>query len=162
MDRWDLREGFEERLAGLGFDLVQIDWAGHARRPVIRLRVEHDPPDRPVSLDDCTRVSRHMESWLDAHADVPASYVLEVSSPGIERPLTRARDFERFSGSRVAVRLRDPLPGRPAHLEGRLLGTGPGDDGRRRVLLRLQGGDEVRVPRDSIVRARIVHEWRSA
>ena len=100
----ELQTGFEARLARIGFELVQLEWAGHARRPVIRLRVEHEASDRVVSLDDCATVSRHMESWLDREATLPDHYVLEVSSPGLERPLTRDKDFRRFRGRRVVLK----------------------------------------------------------
>lgn len=159
-NRLELRKRFEERLARLGFELVQLQWAGHARRPVIRLRVEHQAPDRAVSLDDCAAVSRHLESWLDRESTIPDRYVLEVSSPGLERPLARDRDFRRFRGRRVAVTGTEVLCGRSARLEGELLGLGPADrDGAAAVLLRLNGRDEVEVPRASIKDAHLVHDW---
>ena len=158
-ERADLRAGFEARLAGLGFDLVQMDLAGHAGRPVVRLRVERDPPDRAVSLDDCARISRHMEGWLDGEGEFPDSYVLEVSSPGIERPLVRDRDFERFQGSRVAVSAPRAVPGRPDRMEGELLGLASDPGGSAVVRIRLNGGDEVDIPRTGIASARLVHEW---
>lgn len=159
-DRLELQKGFEDRLSHLGYELVQVEWAGHVRRPVIRLRVEHEPPDRPVSLDDCASVSRHMEAWLDREEALPDSYVLEVSSPGLERPLTRGRDFQRFRGRRVAVKGREELVGRSVHLEGELLGMVRGADGAEKVLLRLNGGDEVEVSRTNIEGARLIHDWK--
>lgn len=159
-NRLELRTGFEERLARLGFELVQLQWAGNARRPVIRLRVEHRALDREVSLDDCAQVSRHLESWLDSEPGVPERYVLEVSSPGIERPLGRDRDYERFRGRRVAVTGSEVLCGRSARLEGELLGLLPADaNGVGAVRLRLKDGDEVEVPRTAIKDAHLVHDW---
>ena len=160
-NRLELQKGFEDRLARLGLELVQLEWAGHVRRPVIRLRVEHAVPDRPVSLDDCASVSRQMEAWLDREEGFPANYVLEVSSPGLERPLTRGKDFQRFRGRRVAVKGREELVGRAVRLEGELLGMARGVDGAEMVLLRLNGGDEVEVPRASIEGARLVHDWKT-
>ena len=159
-NRLELQKGFEDRLSHLGFELVQVEWAGHVRRPVIRLRVEHEPPDRPVSLDDCVSVSRHMEAWLDQEEDLPESYVLEVSSPGLDRPLTRGRDFQRFRGRRVAVKGTEELVGRSVRLEGELLGMVRGAGGAESVLLRLNGGDEVEVPRVKIEGARLIHDWK--
>ncbi len=158
-NRLELRAGFEERLARLGFELVQLEWAGRARRPVIRLRVEHEAQDRAVSLDDCAKVSRHMESWLDREATLADRYVLEVSSPGLERPLTRDRDFQRFRGRRVVVKGSEVLCGLSARLEGELLGLAPGKDGAAVVLLRLAGGDRVEVPRAAVKGAHLVHDW---
>lgn len=152
-------QGVEERLGRLGYELVELRWAGNAHRPVIRLRVEHRAPDRPVSLDDCAAVSRDLEGWLDEEARVPARYVLEVSSPGLKRPLTRDRDFARFRGRRVAVRGSEVLCGRASRLEGELLGLVRDGDGSEAIRLRLNGGDEVDVPRAAVRGTRLVHEW---
>lgn len=159
-NRLELQKGFEDRLSRLGFELVQVEWAGHVRRPVIRMRVEREALDRPVSLADCASVSRHMEAWLDGEEGLPGSYVLEVSSPGLERPLTRGKDFQRFRGRRVAVKGAEELAGRSVRLEGELLGMARGADGAETVLLRLNGGDEVEVPRASIEGARLIHDWK--
>lgn len=158
-NRLEIQTGFEERLADLGFVLVQLEWAGNAHRPVIRLRVEHQDADRPVSLDDCATVSRHLESWLDRDASFSDRYVLEVSSPGLERPLIRDSDFQRFRGRRVAVNGVEVLCDRSTRLEGELLGLAPGKDGGAVVLLRLARGDEVAVRRASISGAHLVHDW---
>lgn len=158
-DRTELQRGFEQRLAGLGYEIVQLEWAGNAQRPVIRLRVEHRNPERPVSLDDCALVSRSLEGWLEREARLPDRYVLEVSSPGLDRPLTRDRDFRRFRGRRVAVRGSGVLCGRASRLEGELLGVARGGDGSQVIRLRLNEGDEVEVPRDAVRDTRLVHEW---
>lgn len=159
-DRLELQAESEERLASLGYDLVQLEWAGSPKRPVLRLRVEHSSLDRPVSVADCAQASRRLQSWLDSEPRMPDGYVLEVSSPGIERPLTRARDFVRFRGHRVAVKGRGVLCGRAARLEGELLGAGPvGESGTASIRLRLQNGDEVDVPRSEVRDARLVCDW---
>ena len=67
-------------------------------------------------------VSRALEPWLDEHEGLSERYVLEVSSPGVDRPLVRARDFERFRGERIAVQGDDVLVDRARRLEGELLG----------------------------------------
>lgn len=159
-DRLELQAELEERLAKLGYDVVQVEWAGSSMRPVVRLRIERSSLDRPVSVADCAEASRSLESWLDAEPRMPDGYVLEVSSPGVERPLTRARDFLRFRGRRVAVKGRGVLCGRDARLEGELLGTGPADrDDPRFIRLRLQDGAEVDVPRSEVKDARLVCDW---
>ena len=157
-DRSELRQGFEQQLANLGYEIVQLEWAGNAQRPVVRLRVEHRTPDRAVALDDCALVSRRLEAWIDQGARLPERYVLEVSSPGLDRPLTRDRDFHRFRGRRVAVRGSQVLCGRASRLEGELLGLVGGGDGSA-IRLRLNEGDEVEVPRTAVQDARLVHEW---
>lgn len=157
-NRAGIREELETRVSGLGYELVQLDWTGSPTRPVIRVRMEREALDRPVSLDDCATVSRSIEAWLDEDARVPERYVLEVSSPGLERPLTRARDFDRFRGRKIAVTGTETLHGRSSRLEGELLGLG----GAGSIRLRLNGGDEVEVPRSRVAAARLVHDWKAS
>ena len=152
----------EERLSSLGYDLVQLEWAGSPRRPVVRLRIERSALDRPVSVGDCANVSRSLEAWLEAEAGMPDRYVLEVSSPGLDRPLTKGRDFDRFRGRLVAVKGRDLLCGRASRLEGELLGLAAADNGSAAIRLRLSGGEQVEVPRSQVEAAHLVHEWRTS
>jgi len=91
------------------------------------------------------------------HEAVPEKYVLEVSSPGVDRPLVRARDFERFAGQWVAVKGNDILAGKARRLEGELLGLVREGD-REIVRLRNNSG-EYDVPRDEIVRANVIYRW---
>ena len=90
---------------------------------------------------------------------MPERYVLEVSSPGVERPLVRSGDFERFAGKKIAVKGPAPLAGRATRLEGELLGLAREGAGEERVLLCLPDGDEVEIPRTEIAGARLVFEW---
>ena len=149
----------EARVEALGYELVEVHWGGSGRRPSLRVRV-----DRPgstaghgVSVDDCAKVSRALEPWLDERADLPDRYVLEVSSPGVDRPLLKDRDYERFRGERVAIKGREVLAGRARRLEGELLGL-EGDGGA--VRLRLPDGDEVSIPRDQVAGANLVFTWK--
>ena len=111
--RPNIRDEAEGRLQSLGIDLVSLDWAGSKNRPFIRLRIERSPMgdpavSAPVTVDDCARVSRALESWLDEHEDIPERYVLEVSSPGVERPVRWPRHWLRHVGAEVKVK----VPGR--------------------------------------------------
>jgi ribosome maturation factor RimP len=150
----------DSRVADLGFELVEVVWAGSDRRPILRIRV-----DRPeghgegVTVDDCAAVSRGLEPWLDDLEVVPERYTLEVSSPGVNRPLVRPRDYERFAGETVAVKGDDLLAGRARRLEGELLGLETDEAEVERVRLRLPGGDEVEIALDDIVGAHIVFRW---
>lgn len=159
--RAELQRELEGRLSRLGYDLVQVEWAGRAHRPVIRLRVERAALDRPVSLGDCTTVSREMEAWLDTDPRIPERYVLEVSSPGLERPLTRERDFQRFRGRRIVVQGTGPISGGASRIEGTLLGLADDRKGSASILLQLGEGDEVEVPRARVANARLVHDWNA-
>jgi ribosome maturation factor RimP len=153
----------EERIGRLGFELVDAVWAGTAGRPILRIRIDV-PEERGttegVSVGDCATVSRALEAWLDELPGMPERYVLEVSSPGVERPLTRERDWTRFAGRQVAVRGEETLAGRARRLEGELLGLVKDEEGRDRVRLRLPGGDEVEIPVKEIQGAHIVFRWK--
>ena len=156
----------EERVEALGFEVVQVEWAGSARRPILRLRIDVPPESErgargeSVGVDDCAQVSRGLEAWLDEHGAMPEKYVLEVSSPGLQRPLTRTRDWDRFAGEQVAVKGPEVLAGKATRLEGELLGLEQESDGRETVRLRLHGGEEVRIPREEISGAHIVFRWK--
>lgn len=149
----------ERRVEALGYELVQAEWAGSSRRPLLRLRIDTpaSAPGSGVTVDDCSVVSRALEGWLDAVEEMPERYVLEVSSPGVDRPLVRDRDFERFRGERVAVKGRDVLCGRARRLEGELLGLHKEADS---VRLRLDDGTEVSVPRSEIRGAHLIFRWQ--
>jgi len=156
----EVAAGLDARIEELGFELLEIEWAGSARRPIIRLRVDRQGEsalDSGVTLDDCVAVSRGLEPWLESLESVPEKHVLEVSSPGVDRPLVRARDFDRFVGQWVAVKGDDILAGKARRLEGELLGL-IREGGREIVRLRNKSG-EYDVPRDEIVRAHVVYRW---
>ncbi len=152
----------ERRVDDLGYELVEVRWGGSGRRPLLRLRVDRpdSSPGHGVTVDDCAAVSRALEPWLDAHEGLSERYVLEVSSPGVERPLVRARDFERFRGERIAVDGEDVLAGRARRLDGELVGLEGGGTEAEAVVLRLEDGDEVRVPRSEIRKAHLVFTWK--
>jgi ribosome maturation factor RimP len=150
----------EDRVTRLGFEFVELERAGSKSRPILRVRIDlpGSEPGHGVSLADCSRVSRELESFLDGDERVGGRYVLEVSSPGVERPLVRPVDFERFTGREVALLGRTLLAGRSRRLEGELLGlSGSGAD--EVIELKLEDGDVVRIPRASVTRAHLVFHW---
>jgi len=149
------------RVQALGFELVDVRWGGSSRRPSLRVRIDlkDSRPGQGVTVADCASVSRSLEPWLDRREDLPERYVLEVSSPGVDRPLVRDTDYERFRGERVAVRGHDVLAGRARRLEGELLGLEE-DEGAAAVRLRLPDGDEVSIPRSMIAGANLVFTWK--
>jgi ribosome maturation factor RimP len=158
----EIQTELEGRLGDLGYELVEVRWGGSVRRPQLKVRIDRpgSGPGAGVTVDECALVSRALEPWLDQHEALSEGYVLEVSSPGVERPLVRARDFERFRGERVAVIGRRVLLGRSTRLEGELLGLEEEGTEHEAVLLRLPGGEEVGVPRAEIRRAHLVFEWK--
>ncbi len=128
-----VRAVVEPTVRELGYDLILVELAGAGGRRTLRLYIDRDGG---IGIADCVRVSRQVSPLLDVEEPVFGPYVLEVSSPGIERPLGRPDDFERFTGSRVKLSSRRLLDGRRV-FTGRLLGLQDGvvaveeDDGRR-------------------------------
>lgn len=152
----------ERRIEEMGYELVELEQVGSRARPILRVYLDR-PDSRPgepaVSIEDCTRVSRALEPWLDEREGLSDRYQLEVSSPGVERPLLRPRDWRRFAGAPVAVKGRVPLAGGGKRIEGELLGL-EGEAGAERVRLRLEGsGEEVEVPLADIERGNLVFRW---
>ncbi|MGE0159268.1 MAG: ribosome maturation factor RimP [Gemmatimonadales bacterium] len=161
----EMEQELAGRIADLGFELVEVKWGGSGQRPQLKVRIDRPDaaPGAGVTVDECAKVSRALEPWLDAHEALSKRYVLEVSSPGVERPLVKGRDFERFRGERVAVVGTGLLAGMATRLEGELLGLeGAGSDAEA-VRLRLSGkeGDkEVSIPRSEIRKANLLFEWK--
>ncbi len=98
-----LVEAFRTRLEALGFDLADLRIGGTPNRPLVQVRI--DCPPRAVTVDDCATASRALEAWLDEGGPLGNRYVLEVSSPGIERPVRWHRHWVRFVGHHVNVRV---------------------------------------------------------
>jgi ribosome maturation factor RimP len=158
----DLAPEVEARLQSMGFEVVEARWVGSPRRPIFRIRMDLPdsvPGEGGVSVDQCAEVSRELEPWFDAHPDVPERYVLEVSSPGVERPLVRPRDWERFKGNPVMVKGKGFPGNRGNRLEGELLGLEEGEGGEQLVALRFEDGEQIRVPLGRIEKAHLVFRW---
>jgi len=152
-----LEREIEQQVEALGFELVEAERSGSKTRPLLRLRIDRldSEPGKGVSLDDCAAVSRAVERYLDERQDLGERYVLEVSSPGIERPLVKARDFQRFAGKLVALKTQNPIEKHGKRIEGVLLGLDEAD----RVRLEMPDGGVVIVPRNEVVRAKLVFKW---
>ncbi|MDX1394773.1 MAG: ribosome maturation factor RimP [Gemmatimonadota bacterium] len=150
----------ERTIEDLGFEVVTLDQGGGRRRPLLRIRIDRpdSPPGRSsVGVDDCAAVTRALREVLDAEeGGEERDWVLEVSSPGVERPLTKARDYERFSGERIRVRGYGPLAGRGKQLEGTLLGLV--DDRSEMFGLEIEG-ERVEIALDAVASARLVVSW---
>ena len=99
----------EPVLEGLGFRLVRVQVSGRDGQTV---QVMAERADGTLSIDECEAISRELSPLLDAFDPIPGSYRLEVSSPGIDRPLVRASDFEAWQGYEAKVELKEPVSGR--------------------------------------------------
>lgn len=109
MESPELRGILQPGVAALGYELVAIELAGNGSDRILRVYIDH--PDG-ITVEDCAKVSRQVSAVLDVEDPISGAYVLEVSSPGLDRPLVRAADFERFTGSLVKVRTREAVLGR--------------------------------------------------
>ncbi len=110
-------------LDALGYELVRVQIAGGIRKT---LQVMAEPKTgRHMSLEDCAELSRAISAVLDVEDPISDAYSLEVSSPGIDRPLTRPKDFQRFAGHVAKVETTEPVDGRK-RFKGKLLGLADG------------------------------------
>ena len=143
----------KNEVEGVGFDLVELRMGGTARRPLVDIRIDRRDGGK-ITVDDCALVSRALEPRLDASGLVGENYVLEVSSPGVERPLRNAADWRRFAG-RTAKVLAPSLGGRR---EVEVLGV---DDssGEPIAVMREVRGTEHRIPLTDVREARLVFRW---
>jgi ribosome maturation factor RimP len=137
-------------LASDGIELVEVDLGRGPRGWLLRLVI--DKRDG-VSLDDCERTSRQMGAELDAEDLIPTSYTLEVSSPGLDRPLRTDEDFRRFTGRLIALSTSEPIRGQ-RHIVGRLTAFG---EGIARIVD--ERGAEYEIPREKIAKARLEVEF---
>jgi len=114
----------EPTLTAMGYALVRVKLQG-SQRPVLQIMAEREtggaPHDGGFSVDDCAEISRAVSAILDVEDPIPQAYTLEVSSPGLDRPLVKPKDFERFKGFVARVEVDRPVNGRK-RFRGRLLG----------------------------------------
>ena len=134
-------------IEAMGFDLVRVQVSG-SQRPTLQIMAE-PASGRTMSVDDCAEISRAISAVLDVEDPIAGAYSLEVSSPGIDRPLTRRADFERFAGYEASVELAEPIEGQ-RRFKGRLMGV-EGEAVRMAGLER-----EVELPMRQIRRAKLV------
>jgi ribosome maturation factor RimP len=145
--RSEVRRLADSLALGIGVEVVDV--AFHRAGRFTQLRVDIDRPGTPgVTLEDCQRMTEALGPALDEMDLLESRYNLEISSPGIDRPIRTDDDVRRNRGRRVAVETRTPVVGRN-HLEGELLGI---EEGELRVLL--DGGQEARISRENVVLAR--------
>lgn len=138
----------EQVAASMGMEVVLVEIKGGGRS-IVRVYVDQAGG---VSVDDCERFSKRFSVLLDVEDCIPFSYVLEVSSPGLDRPLVREADFQRFTGRQVKVRTSQPLQGQ-RNFRGRILGASGGN-----IRLELSPGQQVEMALSQIERANLVVE----
>jgi ribosome maturation factor RimP len=159
----------EPHVHGAGLELIELRWNREGEGWVLRAFIDRPaPPHLPgaaeppadvlpplgVGHEDCERVSRDLSAALDVADVIHHGYRLEVSSPGLDRPLRREQDFRRFAGREVKIRTTDPVQGR-RNFSGTLRGADAG-----RVEIECEG-QSFRLPIASIARAHLVPDWNA-
>ncbi len=150
--------GLEARIAhivepiasDLGYELVRVKVSGLNGMTV---QIMAERPDGTMTVEDCERLSRNVSPAMDVADPISREYHLEISSPGIDRPLTRAKDFALWAGHEAKIETDAPIDGRK-RFRGVLLGVKEGDTGIR--LLDAPGESDVWLPMDKIDEARLV------
>jgi ribosome maturation factor RimP len=137
----------EPALGDMGFEVVRVLLMG-GQRPTLQVMAER-ADHRPMTVEQCAEISHTVSALLDVADPIPGAYRLEVTSPGIDRPLTRRADYERFAGFEARLETVTPIDDR-RRFRGRLLGLS-GDD----VRIRLAEGERT-IPLAAIKKAKLV------
>ncbi len=137
----------------LGYELVEVEYHKEGPDWVLRCTIDKESG---ITTDDCQRFSEALGQVLDQEDPIPGSYLLEVSSPGLERPLKHERDFQRFSGQRVELKLFHPLESKKV-FTGVLSGIVT-KDSEKYVAIKIDERQTMEIPRENIVKARLVPE----
>lgn len=114
----EVRQVVEPILESQGFELVDLEYQRESQGWVLRIYLDREGG---VSLDDCAGISHEVGAVLEVKDLIPSAYILEVSSPGLTRPLKKPEDFNRFRNQMVKIKLYEPLDGR-RNFKGTLLG----------------------------------------
>jgi ribosome maturation factor RimP len=149
----DLEKLVEQEVAAVGYEVVEVRRGGTRTRPTVDVRIDRRDGEG-ITVDDCARVSRALEQVLDGSPLVSERYVLEVSSPGVERPLKRPSDWRRFVGRKAKV-LSPRLGGR---VEIEIVGL-EGEPGEETAVVRDARGAEHHLPLADIKEARLAFHW---
>lgn len=144
-----LHELIEPGVTSLGFELWGIEYLAHGAHSVLRVYID---AEKGITVDDCAKVSHQISGVLDVEEPISGQYNLEVSSPGLDRPLFTLAQFVAFTGHKVEVRLRVPFEGR-RKFKGLLNGV-EGDE-----VLVIVDKEEYLLPIDSIDRANVVPQF---
>ncbi len=139
----------EQVAAAMGMDIVLVEIKGDGSHSIVRTFI-----DKPggVTLDDCERFSKRFSVTLDVEDWIPFSYVLEVSSPGVNRPLVKESDFQRFCDKNAKVRTRLPIAGQ-RNFKGKIVGATEG-----RLSLEIAPGKQIEIALTDIEKANLMAE----
>ena len=153
-----IREAAERVVAAHALDLFDVELTRESQGWVVRVTIDRPgpaaTPEDSVSIEDCSTVSRELSAILDVEDPLDRAYTLEVSSPGLDRPLRHEADYQRFAGRLASIVLNEPLDGQ-TYFNGRIQGIENGDV----VILVGKKNRPHRIPVSGIKRARLEVEF---
>ncbi len=132
-----------------GMELVHLEYSG-GKNGHLHLYVDRE---NGVSLEDCESVNRTVSEMLDGKDPIPNAYTLEVSSPGLDRPLSKPKHYEHFAGNKIKLRTKEPINGRKNY-SGELKGIND-----NLVIIELVDGGPVEIPFNDILKANLSYSW---
>jgi ribosome maturation factor RimP len=142
-----------------GYELVDLRYVHEQAGWVVRVYLDY-PPGRPgaITFEDCERVSRELSAAFDVEDPVPHAYNLEVSSPGLDRPLRTADHFRRYTGETARITMHEGQDGR-RRFKGEILGVEEDADGGAPVVVVRVDGTEYRLPLGDVSTAKLCPDW---
>ena len=140
---WEL---LEPVVTGMGFELVEIEFNSHPKNKVLRLYIDKE---NGILIEDCSQVSRQVSALIDVEDPISGFFNLEVSSPGLDRPLRKIEDYERFKGEMVKIKTSMPQDGQ-RNFKGRIKAV------EEDSVVILFEGKEVSLPVSAIEKARLI------
>jgi len=149
LTRTELRDLLEPGARALGFEVLEVEITGGSGQSIVRVYI--DGPDG-ITVDDCAAASHQFSAILDVEDPIPGQYTLEVSSPGMDRPLSKTEHFQSVIGQDIRVKTDVAVEGR-RRFRGTLQDVGP------EHLEMLIDGETYRIPRSRVARARLVPEY---
>lgn len=138
----------------LGYELIELEYLNDQGRWILRLYIDYPESDRGITISDCEKVSRVVGSVLEVEDSIPGKYNLEVSSPGIERPLRREKDFEKYKGRTVKIKTFRKIANRK-NFKGELSGI---TNGAVDIMV---DAERIEIPVEAISHARLIETGKS-
>jgi len=143
----------EPVVTGQGYELVEVEFKNEMGGWILRVFIDNPKAEGGVGLDDCAQVSRELSAVLDVEDAIAAHYSLEVSSPGLNRPLKKEADFARFVGKKAKIRTKRPVGDSRRNFSGTLVEVSAGK-------VKIDVGDQVcEVPVEDVEKANLVYEF---